>query len=303
MGKFILRRILITIPVLVGMVFVIFFMLNVVAGDPVTIMMKEKIKPDVIETLRKSMNLDDPFLVRFARYIADALRGDLGTSYKLKTPVTKLIAGAFPNTLKLALCAALFAWLVGIPIGIISAVKKNTWVDHLFMGFSLFGVSMPVFWIGLILQNAFKHVLPISGFDSWRHMILPTIVLGWQSSGSISRLTRSSLLEVMRNDYIRTARAKGLREVHVVTRHALKNAVLPVVTMMAIQISSLLSGAVITETIFSIPGIGRLSVNAIQNRDAPLLQGTVIFTASIIIAGNLLADVLYSVIDPRIRVE
>ncbi len=303
MGKYILRRILITIPVLIGMVFVIFFMLNVVAGDPVTIMMKEKIKPDVIETLRKSMHLDDPFLVRFGRYVWDALHGDLGTSYKLKTPVAKLIASAFPTTMKLAVLAALFAWIVGIPIGIVSAVKKNKWIDHLFMGFSLFGVSMPVFWIGLILQNAFKNVLPVSGFDSWRHMILPTIVLGWSSSGTIARLTRSSLLEVMRNDYIRTARAKGMREFAVITRHAFKNAIIPVVTVMAIQLASLLSGAVITETIFSIPGIGRLSVNAIENRDAPLLQGTVIFTAALIIAGNLIADLLYSVIDPRIRVD
>jgi peptide/nickel transport system permease protein len=303
MGKFILRRVLITIPVLIGMVFVIFFMLNVVAGDPVTIMMKEKIKPDVIENLRTSMHLDDPFLVRFGRYLWDALHGDLGVSYKLKMPVTKLIAGAFPTTLRLAVSAALFAWIVGIPIGIFSAVRKNSWVDHLFMGFSLLGVSMPVFWIGLILQNTFKYVLPISGFDTWRHMILPTIVLGWSSSGAIARLTRSSLLEVMRNDYIRTARAKGLREVLVITRHAFKNAILPVVTMMAIQLASLLSGAVITETIFSIPGIGRLSVSAIESRDAPLLQGTVIFTALIIILGNLAADLLYSAIDPRIRVE
>ncbi len=303
MGKYILRRVLITIPVLIGMVFVIYFMLNVVAGDPVTIMMKEKIKPDVIETLRKSMHLDDPFVVRFGRYIWDALHGDLGTSYKLKTPVTTLIAGAFPTTMKLALLAALFAWIVGIPIGVVSAVKKNTWVDHLFMGFSLFGVSMPVFWIGLILQNTFKFVLPVSGFDTWKHMILPTIVLGWQSSGTISRLTRSSLLEVMRNDYIRTARAKGLKDFLVITNHAFKNAIIPVVTVMAIQLASLLSGAVITETIFSIPGIGRLSVSAIENRDAPLLQGTVIFTAALIIAGNLIADLLYSVIDPRIRVD
>lgn len=303
MGKYILRRVLITIPVLIGMVFVIFFMLNVVAGDPVTIMMKEKIKPDVIETLRKSMHLDDPFIVRFGRYVWDALHGDLGTSYKLKTSVTQLIASAFPTTMKLALLAAIFAWVVGIPIGIISAVRKNTWVDHLFMGFSLFGVSMPVFWIGLILQNTFMRVLPISGFETWKHMILPMVVLGWQSSGTISRLTRSSLLEVMRNDYIRTARAKGLKEIFVITGHAFKNAIIPVVTMMAIQLASLLSGAVITETIFSIPGIGRLSVNAIENRDAPLLQGTVIFTAALIIAGNLIADLMYSVLDPRIRVD
>jgi peptide/nickel transport system permease protein len=303
MGKYILRRVLITIPVLIGMVFIIFFMLNVVAGDPVTAMMKEKIKPEVRDHIIEQMHLKDPFPIRFCRYVWGALHGDLGTSYKLKTPVTQLIAGAFPTTLKLALLAALFAWAVGIPIGIVSAVRKNTWIDHLFMGFSLFGVSMPVFWIGLILQSAFLHILPISGFDTWKQMILPMVVLGWQSSGTISRLTRSSLLEVMRNDYIRTARAKGLKEIFVISGHALKNAIIPVITMMAIQLASLLSGAVITETIFSIPGIGRLSVDAIGNRDAPLLQGTVIFTAALIIAGNLIADLLYSVIDPRIRVD
>ena len=303
MFKYISKRLLITIPVLIGLVFVVFFMLNIVAGDPVTIMMKEHVKPDVIENLRKSMHLDDPFIVRFVRYIGDALHGDLGTSYKLKRPVVSLIAGAFPYTLKLAVCAALFSWLIGIPVGILSAVKKDSLVDRLFMGFSLFGVSMPVFWIGMILQNIFKGVLPISGFDTWKQMILPTVVLGWQASGMIARLTRSSLLEVMTNDYIRTARAKGLAEVLVLALHALKNALMPVITMMAIQVASLLSGAVITETIFSIPGIGRLSVDAIQRRDMPLLQGTVIFTAMLVIGGNLIADVLYSVVDPRIRVD
>ena len=227
MTKYILKRLLTTIPVLIGLVFVVFFMLNIIAGDPVTVMMKEHFKPDVIENLRESMHLDDPFLVRFVRYIGDALRGDLGTSYRYKRPVTDLIAGAFPYTLKLAVLAALFSWVIGIPIGILSAVKKNSVVDRLFMGFSLFGVSMPVFWIGMILQNTLKGVLPISGFDSWRQMILPTVVLGWQSSGTISRLTRSSLLEVMSNDYIRTARAKGLSEVLVITRHALKNSLMP----------------------------------------------------------------------------
>lgn len=303
MVKYIIKRILITIPVLLGMVFIIFFMLNVIPGDPVTVMMKEHIKPDVIENLRESMHLDDPFFVRFLRYVGDLLHGDLGTSYKLKRSVTQLIADAFPNTVKLAVCAALFSWLIGIPIGIFSAVKKNSIIDRLFMGFSLLGVSMPVFWIGLILQNLLKDVLPISGFTSWKHMILPTIVLGWQSSGQIARMTRSNLLEVMKNDYIRTARAKGLRNVPVIINHALKNSIMPVITMMAIQVSGLLSGAVITETIFSINGIGRLSVSAINTRDMPLLQGTVIFTAIIIILGNLVADILYSVVDPRIRVE
>ncbi len=303
MVKHIAKRILVTIPVLLGIVLLIFFMLQVVPGDPVTVMMKEHLKEDVVEGLRQSMHLDDPFFVRYYHYILDMLHGDLGTSWKLSRPVTGLIAGAFPYTLRLAVAAALFSWIMGIPVGIISAVKKNSLIDHLSMGVSLFGVSMPVFWVALILQNTFKNVLPVSGVKSWTGYILPTIVLGWSSAGRIARLTRSNLLEVLRNDYIRTARSKGLSPLKVITRHALKNALIPVITVMAIQISSLLSGAVITESVFAIPGVGSLAVSAINNRDMPLLQGTVIFTAVLIIAGNLVTDILYSVIDPRIRVD
>ena len=303
MGKYIVKRILTMIPVLLGIILLIFFMLNVVPGDPVAVMMKEHLKADVIEDLRESMHLNDPFFVRYFRYIWDALHGDLGMSWKLKRPVTALIATAFPYTLRLAVASALFSWIMGIPVGIISAVKKNSLTDHLSMGISLFGVSVPVFWIALILQNTFKSVLPVSGADRWQCYILPTIVLGWSSAGRIARLTRSNLLEVMRNDYIRTARSKGLSPLKVIGRHALKNALIPVITVMAIQVSSLLSGAVITESVFAIPGVGSLAVTAISKRDMPLLQGTVLFTAILIILGNLLADVLYSVIDPRIRVE
>ena len=252
------------------------------------------------------MGLDDPVIVRFFKYIINAIRGDLGMSYKLKRDVTDLIKDAFPNTVKLALFAAVIAWIVGIPAGIISAIKQNTIIDRLFMSVSLFGVSMPVFWGALLLQYVFAYklkVFPVSGYKTWMHLALPAIVLGWSSAGTIARLTRSSLLEIMQNDFIRTARAKGASESIVVVGHALKNALLPVVTMMAIQISSLLSGAVITESIFSIPGIGRLAVDAISNRDMPLLQGTVLFTTVLIIGGNLVADILYSVIDPRIRCE
>ena len=303
MGKYILKRVLSTIPVLLGMIFLVFFMLNVVPGDPITVMMKEHLNTDVMENLRRSMHLDDPFLVRYARYVWDALHGDLGTSWKMSRTVTSIIGQAFPYTLQLSIAATLFSWIVGIPMGVLSAVKKNSLIDHLGMGFSLFGVSMPVFWIALILQETFKGILPISGVTGWRSYVLPMIVLGWNSAGRIARLTRSNLLEVLRNDYIRTARSKGLSPLRVITGHALKNALIPVITVMAIQFSSMLSGAVITETVFSIPGVGRLAVDAINNRDMPLLQGTVILTAVLIIAGNLIADALYSVIDPRIRVQ
>lgn len=306
MAKKIINRILVSIPVLIGVVLLIFLMLNVVPGNPVAIMLKEHVKPDVIDRMTEYYGLNDPVLVQFGRYIWNALHGDFGISYKLNRSVTGLILDAFPYTVKLAVAAAVVAWVIGIPAGIISAVKKNSLVDRLFMGVSLLGVSMPVFWAALLFQYVFAYKLgwfPVSGADNWQSYVLPSIVLGWSSAGTIARLTRSNLLEALEEDYIRTAWAKGLKQSGVIVRHAFKNALLPVITMMAIQVASLLSGAVITETVFAIPGIGRLAVNAISSRDMPLLQGTVVFTTALIILGNLIADVLYSVIDPRIRTD
>lgn len=306
MNKYIIRKILLVIPILFGISLITFIMLNIVPGDPVTLMLKEHVKPDVVERVREQMNLNDPAYIRYFRFVWDALRGDFGISYKLNRPVSKLLFDAFPNTLKLTLASALVAWTIGIPAGILSAVKKGSFVDNFFMGFSLLGVSIPVFWAGLLFQYIFSlklGILPVSGFTSFKHLIMPAIVLGWASAGTVARLTRSSLLEVMRNDYIRTARAKGNAELKVIIGHALKNSMLPVVTIMALQVASLLSGAVITESVFGIPGIGRVAVSAIQNRDMPLLQGAVMFTAFIVIVGNLTADILYSVIDPRIRYD
>lgn len=304
MLMFAIRRILVSIPVLIGITAILFVMLNVVPGDPVALMMKEHASAEVIERIRGQMHLDDPLITRYLRFLWDALHGDLGTSIKLNRSVTTLILTAFPATLLLAACAAVVSWIIGIPAGILSAVRRDSLLDHFFMGFSLLGVSMPIFWSALLLQYIFAlklKWLPVSGFYGWKYLILPAIVLGWSSAGVIARLTRSSLLEVMRHDYIRTARAKGLRELRVISRHALKNALIPVVTIMAIQVATLLSGAVITEAIFGIPGVGRISVNAIQSRDMPLLQGSVLFATALVILGNLIADILYSVLDPRIR--
>jgi peptide/nickel transport system permease protein len=294
MTRFILKRLLISIPVLIGITVIIFFLLNVVPGDPVALMMKEHISVDVVTRVRAQMHLDDPALVRYFRFLGGALQGNLGESYKLNRPVTSLILNAFPNTLVLALWAALFAWVVGIPAGILSAVKKYSLPDNLFMGFSLLGVSMPVFWSALLFQWFFAVKLgwlPVAGFGGWKFVIMPAIVLGWSSAGIIARLTRSSVLEVMRNDYIRTARAKGLREIPVIFKHALKNSLLPVVTVMAIQVAGLLAGAVITESVFGIPGVGRM------------LQGAVVFETVLVILGNLVADILYAFLDPRIKVN
>ncbi|MED4750877.1 ABC transporter permease [Brevibacillus choshinensis] len=306
MGAYIAKRLLISIPVIFGISLITFILLNVIPGDPIALMMKEHISPDVVERVRAQMHLDDPAYVRFFRFIWDALHGDFGTSYKLNRSVTTLLMDAFPNTLVLAMSGALVSWIIGIPAGVLSAVKKRSFLDNAIMGFSLFGVSIPVFWAGLLFQYIFSMVLgilPVSGFSGPEYLIMPAIVLGWSSAGTIARLTRSSLLEVMRNDYIRTARAKGNFELKVIINHALKNSMLPVVTVMALQVAGLLSGAVITESVFGIPGIGRIAVNAIQSRDMPLLQGAVMFTTVLVIMGNLIADILYSLIDPRIKYD
>jgi peptide/nickel transport system permease protein len=305
MSKFIINRVLISLPVMIGVALVLFLLLNVLPGDPVTVMMGEHIKPALIKTFRARMHLDDPVLVRFARYIIGILRGDFGMSYKLNREVSGLIWQSFPHTIKLSVYAALVSWFIGIPAGLISAVKQNTLIDRAFMGFSLIGVSLPVFWAGLLMQYVFAYKLrwlPVNGYYSLKYYIMPAIVLGWNSAGTIARLTRSNLLEILKNDFIRTARAKGLTESVVVMGHALKNAMLPVVTIMAMQVASLLGGAVMTESIFGIPGLGRIALSAIAARDMPLLQGTILFSTALVIIGNLVADLMYGFLDPRIRV-
>lgn len=304
--KSVLKRILGTLPVLIGVVLLIFIMLRIIPGNAVTTLLGEHVDQATIDRLTEVMGLDKSLPEQFFSYIFNALRGDLGISYKYKTSVTALIAEAFPTTVKLSLLAALFAWVIGVLSGIIAAIRQNRLLDRLFMGVSLMGVSMPVFMTALFLQYflAFKLKWFELTYDtSFASMILPAVALGWNSAGSIARMTRSSLIEVMQADYIDTARAKGLGKSAVILFHALKNAMLPVVTMMALQFSSMLSGAVITESVFGVPGIGRLATTAIQNRDMPLLQGTVLFTTVLVILGNLGADLLYKVLDPRIREE
>lgn len=301
-----IRRLLQSILVLLGCALMIFVMLRIIPGNPIAVLMGEHADIAVIERMTAELGLDQPVYTQFFRYIGGALRGDFGTSYSLGKPVSQLMASAFVNTLILALLAALFAWLLGIISGIIAAVKKNSFLDHLFMGASLLGVSMPVFMTAMLLQYFLAYKLklfPIAGVNSIAGFILPAIALGWNSAGSVARLVRSTLLEILEEDYIDTARAKGRGQMGVLILHALRNAMLPVITMMAIQLSGLLSGAVITETVFSINGIGRLAVQAITGRDIPLLQGTVLFSAAVVIIGNFLADSLYNVLDPRIRRE
>jgi peptide/nickel transport system permease protein len=300
------KRLAQALLVLLGVALAVFIMLRIIPGNAIITMMGEHADPVIIDRMTEELGLNEPITVQFLRYLKGAVTGDFGTSYSMHRSVSELMGVAFGNTVKLALAAAIFAWLLGIVSGIIAAVRKNGLLDHLFMGVSLLGVSMPVFMTAMLLQYVFAYLLhwvPISRVTDWRGYILPAIALGWNSAGSIARLVRSSVIEVLQQDYIDTARAKGRTNAQVLVLHALRNAMLPVITLMAMQFSGLLSGAVITETVFSINGIGRLMVQAISGRDIPLLQGTALLATTVVILGSLLADSLYSVLDPRIRKE
>ena len=304
MAHNLLRRLLYALIAIVGVAALVFALLRVVPGNPVATLLGEHADKETVERISSSLGLDQPLPVQFANYLLGALHGDFGQSYTLGKPVSELIVPAFVNTLWLALAAALVAWVVGIACGLAAAIHKGAIIDRLFMGFSLLGVSLPVFMVGMLLQYVFArylHWLPVAGVSDWTGYILPAIALGWGSAGSIARLVRSSVIEVLQQDYIDTARAKGRTNTQVLVLHALRNAMLPVLTLMAMQFSGLLSGAFITETVFSINGIGRLSVQAITARDIPLLQGTTLLCTFVIVMGNLAADLLYNVCDPRVR--
>lgn len=292
--------------VLLGVMILVFIMLRIVPGDPVSVMLNEHVSQENIDRITKSMGLDKSLPEQFFAYLAGVLHGDFGQSYFMKQSVSELIAQAFPHTLQLAVFSALLAWGIGIFAGIICAMHHDRLPDYLFRGFSLFGISIPIFMVALCLQYFlyFKlSIFPLSYDGSIMSLVLPAIALGWNSAGSVARLTRSALMEQLGAPYIDTARAKGLSYKAAVFRHALKNAMLPVITMMALQLAEMLSGAVITESIFGIPGLGRLALSAIQTRDMPLLQGTVLFTALLISVGNLVADLLNTILDPRISVS
>lgn len=307
MGRKIAERIAQTALILLGVALLIFWMLRVIPGNAVVTMMGEHADAEAIARMTAELGLDQPLSVQFWRYVTGVFSGDLGTSYTLNRSVGELIAEAFANTLRLALAAAGVAWTLGIVCGVVAAVWKDRLIDHLFVGVSLLGVSVPVFLVAMVLQYLLAYRLgwfPVSsGGAGAAGTVLPAIALGWNSAGSIARLTRSTLVQTLGEEYIDTARAKGMRRAAVILRHALRNALLPVITMMAVQLSSLLSGAVICETVFSLNGIGRLAVQAIEGRDIPLLQSTVLFSTALVILGNLVADCLYVLLDPRVRRE
>ena len=304
--KSVIKRILGTIPVLIGVVLLIFIMLRIVPGNAAAMLLGEHVDQATIDRLTEVMGLDKPVIVQFFDYLAGAIHGDLGISYKYNRAVTDMIMEAFPYTLELALLAALFAWVLGLGTGIIAAIRQNSLVDHLFMGVSLAGVSMPIFMVALLLQYLFAFKIkafPLTLDGTFLSMILPAIALGWNSAGSIARMTRSSLLEVMGQDYIRTARAKGLTEFAVVTKHALRNALIPVITVLGPTVAGLLTGSFVVEKIFAIPGIGYYFVNSVTQRDYTTIMGVTIFFAAFLMAMVLLVDIFYCLIDPRIKFD
>lgn len=306
MSRFLIGRLAATIPVLLGVWFLVFMMLHLVPGDPVKIMLADfQTSPQQIELLRSQLHLNDPLPKQFARFVANAARGDLGLSIRSKRPVRTEIAENLGATLQLAIAALLIAIVVGVTLGMIAAIHQNGWLDFGPMLVALCGVSMPSFWLGLLLIFFFSLRLgwfPATGGGDLKHLVLPALTLGLSASAIIARLTRSSMLEVLRQEYMTTARAKGLRETRVVLRHGFKNALIPVVTIFGLQFGSLMAGTVIVETVFARPGIGRLIVTAILAKDFPMVQGIVLLIATTYVIVNLIVDISYGILDPRIRV-
>jgi len=307
---FIARRLLLAVPVFVGVTLVTFALMQIVPGDPVALLMEEKIAsvdPAAARNIRAKWGLDDPVPIQYLKFLRNAVQGDLGISYRTDRDVTTSILERVPATAKLAAAALVLAILIGVTMGIVAALRQNTVFDSASIMLATMGVSIPNFWLGLLLIYLLAvewRWLPPSGYGPpYPYLIMPAVTLGTGLSAVIARLTRSSMLEVIRQDYVRTARAKGLPDRRVIMTHALRNAAIPIVTVVGVQMSGLLSGAVITERVFSWPGVGRLLLDSISVRDLPMVQGCVLFIATIFIALNLLVDLSYAALDPRIKYE
>ncbi len=312
MTGYVLRRLLLTVPVLLGVSVLVFSILHLTPGNPALIVAGPDAPPDVVREVEQALGLDQPLYVQYGRYLGRILHGDFGRSIRSREPVLERLIATFPVTLTLAFVGVLVTTLVSVPMGILAAYRRNSLVDLATIFVVLSGSAMPVFALGLIFLWVFAVRLrwfPIAGFaplttrDGWWHIILPAITVSGGTIALLARLTRSSMLEVLNQDYVRTARAKGTRELLVVLRHAFRNALLPVITVIGLQFGFLLSGAVVTESIFSLPGMGRLLVQAILARDFPIVQGAVLLAAVTFVLTNLLVDLLYAVADPRIRYE
>lgn len=302
--RIIIRRLLRSILVLLGVSLVVFAIVRVIPGDPARLMLPPDATEADVERLRENLGFNEPLHVQYAVYMSGVLTGDLGKSLRFRRPVAELVLERFPATIELALAGTVLTILVAIPSGVMAAWKRNSFYDSFFMFLTMVGQSVPIFWLGIMLILVFSvnlRLLPTSGRGTLAQLIMPSFTLATFFMALVARLTRSSVLEVLGQSFVRTARAKGLRERLVLFRHVLKNALLPVVTVLGLQVGTVLGGAVITETVFAWPGIGTLAVGAIYNRDYPLVQGTVLISATIFVFVNILVDFMYLTLDPRIR--
>jgi peptide/nickel transport system permease protein/oligopeptide transport system permease protein len=303
MGAFILRRMMLAVPTLFGVLVVAFLLLYVAPGDPVMAMVGERADEETIARLRQELRLDDPLPQRFGHYLAGVVTGDLGESYITRRPIARDIRERFPKTLQLAGAAMLLAAVVGITLGVLSARWPGGIIDRFGLGIAYLGISFPVYWVGLLLILLFAvtlHWLPPSGYGGLRYLALPALALGMRSIAFLARMTRSAMLDALGSDFVRTARAKGLGERTVVAKHALRNALIPIITVLGLDFGAYLTGSILTETIFSWPGIGRYVVNAIARRDLPAIQGAVLFLSGVFVLVNLLTDIAYAKADPRV---
>jgi peptide/nickel transport system permease protein len=306
MLPYVIKRLLSTVPVLIGISLLLFFLLRMLPGDPAQVLAGQMATPEDIELIRHQLGLDRSVYVQYALFLGRLARLDLGRSARTQNPVIQEVWARLPNTMLLAVVAITLACLFGIPAGIISAVRPYTWMDYLVTSTALFGISMPVFWLGLMLVVIFSvmlHWLPAGGTGSWRHVILPSVTLASFVVAFIARMTRSTMMEALSQDYTTTARSKGLQERVVIIKHALKNALIPIITVVGLQFGMLLGGAVLTETVFAWPGLGRLIVDSILARDYPVIQGAILIFGLLYILVNLIVDLTYAYVDPRIRYD
>lgn len=304
MARFIARRLLILIPTVLGVATLVFFFLHMIPGDPVEVMLGETAQAADLEQLRQDLGLDEPVLVQYARFLGGMFTGDLGASFFYKASVTSVILDRLPATLELALASMIVALLIAIPIGIVAAIRQYSLFDNVSMFLAFLGIAMPNFWLGPLLIIMFSIHLqwfPAAGREGMLSLVLPAITLGTAMAAMLSRITRSSVLEVLGEDFVVTARAKGLPERTVILKHVLKNALIPIITVVGLQFGALLSGAIITETVFDWPGLGTLFIRAIESRDYPLVQGCVLYISLGYILVNLAADLAYALVDPRVR--
>ncbi|GHU08445.1 peptide ABC transporter permease [Spirochaetia bacterium] len=306
MGRYVLKRLLMLIPIILGITFIVFFILALTPGDPARMILGQGATPAQVQAMREQMGLNDPLLIRYVKYMAGVFTGNFGTSWSTREQVFQLVFRRFPYTFQLALLSMIVTVLISIPLGIYSAVKQNTPTDSAIMVLSMVLAATPKFWLGILMMLVFSvtlHWLPTSGLVSWKSYIMPTIAMAAASTAIDMRIVRASVLEVIKQDYIRTARAKGVRENVIFRKHALKNALLPVVTVMGMGFASALGGSVLIENVFSIPGIGLLLIERIRQKDTPTVLACVIFIAVVFAIINLITDILYSYIDPRIKAQ